>query len=94
MRKSVDTELENALLELFSVLDLTIVTVENNLEIEISNFVRDIKRVIDEIKQAKDLARMWHISEDLAYFLLYMRYYLVLMMNFRHGLDLNIKHQS
>lgn len=66
MKKSVDRELENALFELFSVLDLSTVLVKDNLEIDISNFVRDIKRVIDEIKQAKDLARMWHISEDLA----------------------------
>ena len=45
---------------------LSVVKVENDLEIQTSNFICDVKKVIDEIKDHLDIVRLWHISEDLA----------------------------
>ena len=64
--RSVEKELEAALTELFLVLGLSVVKVENDLEIQTSNFIGDIKKVIDEIKDHLDIVRLWHISDDLA----------------------------
>ena len=64
--RSVEKELEAALTELFLVLGLSVVKVENDLEIQTSNFIGDIKKVKDEIKDHLDIVRLWHFSDDLA----------------------------
>ena len=66
MVKSVASELKNALNELFEVLSVKCIKVETSLEISCADFIRDLMRVIDEIKSAVDIVRLWHIDLQLA----------------------------
>ena len=64
--KSVARELKSALAELFEEMDLSIVQVEGRLELDCCSFIRDICRMLDEIKSGGDIVSFWHVSTDLA----------------------------
>ena len=66
MKKSVAKELDTALIEMFSAMKISSLKVENNLSLDISNFIKDLKKTLDEIHSAKDIAQCWHISKRVA----------------------------
>ena len=64
--KSVARELKSALAELFEEMDLSIIKVEGRLELDCASFIRDICKMLDEIKSGGDIVSFWHVSADLA----------------------------
>ena len=64
--KSVTSEIQEALSELFSVCEISCIKVENKLEVSCNSFIGDLLRVVDELKQPSDIVRFWHIETDLA----------------------------
>ena len=64
--KSVSSEVQEALTELFSVCEISCIKVENKLEVSCNSFIGDLLRVVDELKQPSDIVRFWHIETDLA----------------------------
>ena len=65
-KKSVYTELKNALHELFQVLNISSLRVESELNLECKSFVKDFLRVVDEIRCCDDIVKFWHIDADVA----------------------------
>ena len=66
MTKTVSSEIKEALSELFSVCEISYIKVENKLEVSCNNFIGDLLKVVDELKQPSDIVRFWHIETDLA----------------------------
>ena len=64
--KSVKTEIKVGLRALFDAMEVSVVKVEYNLELDIVNFIEDIIKVIDELKEPNDLVKLWHISFKMA----------------------------
>ena len=66
MKKSTHKELDSAFCDLFSVMNLSHLKVENRLRLETASFVKDLKRKIDEIKCPDDIVDFWHVPSELA----------------------------
>ena len=62
----MEKELDSALSDLFHVMNLSNVKVEQNLELSASNLSHDIKRAIDEINSPQDIVDFWHIPIQVA----------------------------
>ena len=43
-------------------MEVSVVKVEDNLELDIVNFIEDIIKVIDKLKEPNDLVKLLHIS--------------------------------
>ena len=66
LKKSVDKELSQALIDLLDAMKLSCVQVEDNLSIGKNSFVKDVKRAIDEINGPVDIVNLWHVPEQVA----------------------------
>ena len=66
LSKSVYSELRCALLELFAAMAVKELKVESDLVLNLMNFINDFIKVIDEVKTASDIGRIWHVSPDVA----------------------------
>ena len=66
LKKSVAAELQESLLELFTVLGVKKVKVEKVLDVDCDSFIKDLLRIMDEIKSAVDITRLWHVDPKLA----------------------------
>ena len=66
MKKSIDKELEQALSDLLNAMNLSHVKVEKTLSLEKNNFIKDVKRSIDEIKNSDDIVELWHVPKEVA----------------------------
>ena len=64
--KSVKSELKAALGELFEAMEISKVQVESQLEVDCSSLVKDLVKVIDEIKTPGDIVRFWHVDKELS----------------------------
>jgi hypothetical protein len=66
LSKSVSEELKEALVDLFQAMDITQVRVENDLAVTIGSFCSDFTRMVDEVKSASDIERIWHVHTKIA----------------------------
>ena len=66
LKKSTDKEVDSALSDLFSVMNLSHLKVENRLSLSKYSFVKDLKRKIDEIKCPNDIVDFWHVPMQVA----------------------------
>ena len=66
LAKSVASELELALQELFKTIGMKEVQVEDNLSVSVDSFITDMIKMIDEISQAEDIEKLWHLKPDLS----------------------------
>ena len=64
--KSVASELKSALVELFKEMKLSCIKVEGQLELNCSNFIDDMTKMLDEIRDPDDIIKFWHVERDLA----------------------------
>ena len=64
--KSVASELKSALVELFKEMKLSCIKVEGQLELNCSNFIDDVTKMLDEIRDPDDIIKFWHVERDLA----------------------------
>ena len=64
--KSVMSELKSALTELFVAMECSSIKVEEELEISCPSFVKDVIKIVDEIKSAADIEKVWHINREVA----------------------------
>ena len=85
LSKKVSSELKSALHELFEAMDVKDVAVKNNLLMSVSSFVPDLTKLVDEIKAASDISRIWHTSSEVA------RKVFETMEEVLHGEDLAIE---
>ena len=53
-------------MELFDAMAVKEVKVEQNLVLTTKNFINDFVKVIDEVKAAADIVRIWHVDFDLS----------------------------
>ena len=54
------------MLELFAAMAVKELKVESDLVLSPINFINDFIKVIDEVKTASDIVRIWHVSPDVA----------------------------
>ena len=66
LSKSIVSEIKTGLLELFSILEVQRIQVEDSLSVGIESFIKDLVKMIDEVNTPEDIARMWHIDGNLA----------------------------
>ena len=66
LSKSVSSEIKSALEELFAAMSVKLIQVENDLVLSISSFSKDVVKNADEINNAEDISRIWHVSSDVA----------------------------
>ena len=64
--KSVAGELKAALHELFVEMNLECIKVEGTLDLDCSSFIRDVLKMVDELRSNDDILKFWHVSEELA----------------------------
>ena len=71
--KSVAVELKQAIEELFAALGLDTILMEGELAVTTSSFAKDFIKLIDEVKDERDIMELWHIESSIAHelFLLY-----------------------
>ena len=66
VRKSVAIELKQAIEELFDALGLDRILMEGELAVTTSSFAKDFIKLIDEVKDERDIMELWHIEFSLA----------------------------
>ena len=66
LAKSVASELELALHELFKTIGVNEVQIEENLIVSIDSFIADMIKMIDEVRKPVDIEKLWHLKPDLS----------------------------
>ena len=66
LAKSVASELELALQELFKTIGINEVQIEENLSVSIDSFITDMIKMIDEVRKPVDIETLWHLKPDLS----------------------------
>ena len=66
IKKSVASQLKEALKELFEALGVVTLLIENELDINVDDFIRDFIRMCDEIKSDTDIVNLWHVDSLVA----------------------------
>ena len=67
LKKSVISELKEAMGELFAALGADTLLVEGELEVTAKNFVKDFLKMSDEVNTESDIIEMWHIDKTVAH---------------------------
>ena len=65
-KKSVASELREALDELFSALGAELLLLEDEVEISSKSFIKDFIKMSDEVKSENDIVEIWHIDRAIA----------------------------
>ena len=81
LTKSVASDVKDALTELFTVLSIDNLLIENELKVTTSSFINDFLKMSDEIKSDQDIVDIWHIDKAIAT-QLYMLFYEVVFKSF------------
>ena len=67
VRKSVVSELREALEELFGALRTEFLLLENEVEISSRSFIKDFIKMSDEVRSEKDIIEIWHVDPTTAF---------------------------
>ena len=66
LKKSVASDVKEALTDFFNDLGLKSLLVEGELEIPIVGFIKDFMRMCDEVQSERDIVELWHIDMHIA----------------------------
>ena len=64
--RSVKRELQRGLEDLFEELGLTFFIIDDCLDLSTTSFIKDLLRVLDEIKNHEDIVNTWKIPDRIA----------------------------
>ena len=65
-KRSTFSVLKVALVELFDVMGVRTLKVEDRLTVDCTSFLSDFLKVVDEIKSPSDIVKFWHLEESIA----------------------------